>query len=273
MALDFSAVWKKISLSLFFPEEKRSVFWVLVGPILLLFSAIVLLVSSAPLQALILTLAIAVLISSYFAPERIAQMFFGLVIIFSLYCLQSPSSQVIWTLQIILALYVAQQSIFSTKGFVLSTAKLRKGLEDDNHLWRTRFDTLRDKIASDRQVWESEIELAKGEVEEKVAYAQSLRRLVEAAHSQIRMLEEEEGEEQGLISEMRKSFVETIDLSAQLRQKDEKIEELEAVLTETKEKLEVLQNAYESRRSRNQELLQTNRDKPITLQSLSRKRK
>ena len=87
------------------------------------------------------------------------------------------------------------------------------------------------------------------------------------------MLEEEEGEEQGLISEMRKSFVETIDLSAQLRQKDEKIEELEAVLTETKEKLEVLQNAYESRRSRNQELLQTNRDKPITLQSLSRKRK
>lgn len=270
MAVDFGEIWKKIRLNLFFPEEKRAVFWVLVGPILLLFSSIVLLCSFAPLQSLILTLGVVLLITSYFAPERIAQIYLGLTIIFSLYSLRGQTSMIsatelIWTLQFILALYVAQQSIFHTKGFVLSSARLKKGLEDDNDLWRSRFDTLREKIANDRQVWESEIELAKAEVEEKVAYAQSLRRLVETAHSQIRMLEEREPEGQPL-DEIRQNLVQTIDTMSLLKEKDDRIAQLESRLGE-------FQNAVESRRSRNQELLQTNRDKPITLQSLARKRK
>ncbi len=283
MALDFTEIWKKLRVRLFFPEEKRAVFWVLVGPILLLFSSIVLLSSFAPLKSLILTLGVVLLITSYFAPERIAQIYLGLIIIFSLYSLKNQSSlisltELIWTLQFILALYVAQQSIFHTKGFVLSSARLKKGLEEDNDLWRTRFDTLREKMTNDRQVWESEIELAKSEVEEKIAYAQSLRNLVQTAHSQIRMLEDQEPKIQEfdqtpLIAEVRQNLVQTIDAMMLLKEKDEMIEQLEALLSEARLKLNEFQNVYESRHSRNQELLTTSRNKPITLQSLARKRK
>src|SRR3990167_3566651 len=111
MAVDFGKIWKKVSTTLFFPEEKRALFWVLVGPILLLLSAIVLLVSFAPVQAVILTLGIGLLITSYFAPERIAQIYLGLTILFSIYCLKGHTSSIstrelFWTLQFVLALYV-----------------------------------------------------------------------------------------------------------------------------------------------------------------------
>ena len=396
---DLVQLWKKMSLKLFFPEEKRNLFWLLIGPILLLCSALVLLSNFAPLQTLLLSMGVFLLLASYLAPKKIAQFSLGLTLLFAIFCLRGKTSSVsltefFWTMQYLLALFVAQQTIFASKEYSITSSTLRHDLEEDGLLWRSRFETLREKIDSDREVWEAEIEDSRVKAEEKNAYAESLRRLMQTAHAQIRKLEErpqvdDEYDQMAHLKEKRSLLISTIDHIASLKvkdqriqslqmqldesgsdssvieekdqliqslqiqldesecdssdivekdqqilmledllkvaeenkvsasevkEKDEKIEELEELLqvvdgesativiegkeidqegvlrmlkqlneareqnyqlelllSNAKEKYEELENTFEVRRSRNQDLLTTTKDKPITLQSLSRK--
>lgn len=357
-------LWKKISLKLFFPEEKRLLFWSLLGPLLLLFSSIVLVLPSAPLQSLLLTVGVFLLIAFYFAPEKITQFALGAVALFAIFCLKGQERgisffDVIWTVQYLTSLFVAQRMIFSTREYVCHNVESLHSIESDKLLWESRFDTLREKIDSDREVWESEIEAAKEEADESVAYAESLRRLVETAHTTIRELEQEPKvesvtyDQHALLQNQRESFVSSIDSMRLIKEKDEiitrlenqmdqkscenyetaalesklqaqeseisskdqQIEDLEQMLKEqeeseklfvdgkeidsdgvirilnelneareqnyqleillsdAKEKLEELQSAVESRRERNQDLLKTSAQNPITLQGLAKRAK
>lgn len=283
-----------MSLKLFFPQEKWVIFWVLMGPFLLLCSSILWILSSAPLQAVVLMLGIFLMMASYFAPQKIAQISLGLILLFTLYCIKGQEFRgVLWSLQLALSLFVIQETIFSAKSYLFSSVKLKKEFEEDAQLWRSRFETLREKIESDREVWEGEIDTANNHAQKQVAYANSLRRLVETAHGQIRMLElrnqqltQEQtfamsGDPEALERLERENFIKTLEIAALKKKEDpiheelalerEKTATLEALLAEARNQLAGFENAFEARRSRNQELLTTSQSKPITLQSLGKK--
>ncbi len=240
---DVKKLWRKLSLRLFFPEERRLLIWTLVGPLLLVCSSLVLLSSFAPLQTLLLAMGVTLLLTFYFAPEKIAQFAFGGVIVFSLYCLKANSEkisflEVVWTTQYVLSLFIAQKMIFSTKEYLLTTVKSYRAIVSDKELWESRFDTLREKIESDRKVWEIEIEAANNQAEEQVAYAKSLRRLVETAHSTIRQLEqrpvlEDEFDQLANLQHGRELLVSSVDSMRLIKEKDQRILELESLLVDT----------------------------------------
>lgn len=259
-------LWCKMVKTFFFPEEERALFWVLVGPVFLCSSALVLLASLAPLQALLLFMGSLLLLVSYFAPERIAQLAFVLLALFSLYCLRTSSVLsgwfgTFWAIQLILSLYISQQSVLSGKEIIRLRKRQLKELDSDNHLWRSRFETLCEKMESDREVWESEIELERQKSEENVAYMESLRRLIETAHAQIRELEQKH---QDPSTELRAA-------QQELDDRLQREEELKERLAATEKQLDELRQVSESRRARNHDLLTTSKEKPITLANLAKR--
>lgn len=236
--------WKKISLKLFFPEKKRMLFWALMGPMLLLFSSVVLTLHTAPLPSILMVMGIFLLVTFYFAPPKISNFAFLGVALFSLFCLKAGERgftwfDFFWNVQYLTSLFVAQKMILSAKEYILDRVDSLKSLEEDKELWKSRFDTLREKIESDREVWEKEIEVANEEAKEKVAYAESLRRLVETAHTTIRQLEESRSDVDGqsydqtaLLQNQRESIVSCVDAMSQMKLKDEEIASLKSKIQE-----------------------------------------
>lgn len=237
-------VWKKISLKLFFPEKKRLLFWALTGPILLIFSSVVLTLPTAPLPSILLVMGVFLLIVFNFAIPKIANLAFFGVALFSILCLKAGSKGFIWfdffwNVQYLTSLFIAQKMITAAREYIFDSVDSLKSLEDDKVLWEGRFDTLREKLESDREVWEKEIEAAKEEAKEKVAYADSLRRLVETAHLKIRDLEEGQEEKKvttydqaPLLQKQREMIISFVDARYQLKSKDQEIETLKKALEE-----------------------------------------
>jgi hypothetical protein len=97
---------------------------------------------------------------------------------------------VLWLGSLFLSLYLGYEIIGEVQAIFAKKEVNEMGLTRDVDLWKTRFETLREKIDSDKEVFETEILKQESAVKEKGAEMDSLRVLIGISHKETRRLEE-----------------------------------------------------------------------------------
>lgn len=97
-----------------------------------------------------------------------------------------------WLLTVFLSLFLCYQIHFEVSEIFESSAIKEKDLKRDADLWKSRFETLHEKIVSDKEVVDLEIEKMQAALLEKEKEKDSLRLLIGISHKETRRLEEME---------------------------------------------------------------------------------
>ena len=138
-------------------------------------------------------------------------------------------------------------------------------LARDVELWRTRFETLREKITSDKEVWEREIDTLNRVVQERKEEADSLRVLIQVSHKETRKAEER-------FYELTAQTTETSCILEELNELRCKHHETELLLEKANKTLESQQEALRQRQTINESLHTKPATKPtISLKDLVKK--
>jgi len=95
-----------------------------------------------------------------------------------------------WLFTIFLSLFLCYQIHFEVYEIFENSALKEKDLKRDADLWKSRFETLHEKIVSDKQVVDLEIENLQKVIIEKEREKDCLRLLIQISHKDTRRLEE-----------------------------------------------------------------------------------
>jgi hypothetical protein len=95
-----------------------------------------------------------------------------------------------WLMTLYISLFTCYQINLELSGIFESSALKEKDLQRDVDLWKSRFETLHEKIVSDKEVVDQEIGKYENLIELKQKEADSLRVLISISHKETRRLEE-----------------------------------------------------------------------------------
>jgi len=112
------------------------------------------------------------------------------VVLASFYLLDKTVWNLGWAFTLLISLWVGYEMIGEVQGITSERDLSYKELEKGVDLWKTRFETLRDKIASDKEVWEGELGKLEEIIAEKKDEADSLRVLIQVSHKETKRAEE-----------------------------------------------------------------------------------
>ncbi len=188
-------ILKKIELYLFTPQNKTVFNWIFVGPFFLLFSAAVILLnySLSYAHVILLLLALCTMASFYKVSAKIGVLLICINFTFA-FALFSSVISFLWLISLVLSLIISLYAINEAKIFSVNEAKKIVDLTKEATLWRSRFETIKEKMLDDKKVVEDEIDRINKELHEKNDYILSLRSLIDVLNkelsSSIKQLEE-----------------------------------------------------------------------------------
>ena len=247
---------------------------------LLVGSASLLMVGGHPLLVLL-----ALFIQGGYAVTGKKSWFFlglGSVVVASFYFLDQTFWNVGWVFTLLLSLWVSYEMIGEVQGITQQKDLSYKEMEKGVDLWKTRFETLRDKITSDKEVWEGEIEKLEQRIIEKKDEADSLRVLIKISHKETKRAEEVLLNNQGNAPELH--YQEQLEELNELRCKYHELELLQSSdqdkikkLTNKTHELESLLASHQEALKQRQQINESLHTKPaakpiISLKDLSKKR-
>ena len=254
--------WNRIREKLFPPPEARWLVWVVVPIYFLACSAIVLLIEKSPFHAGSLFLALAVQFVYAITGNKSLFLagFFGFIA--TVTYLFWLDWNIAWLATLSISLYLGYEITGRVQTLFLEKETVQNELGQGVELWKTRFETLREKMSQDKEVWEGEISKHEQTVDEKKKEMDSLRVLIAISHKETRFAEEQ-------IYELRKLKENSFGLD--LHDIKAKYEETKLLLEKANQALDAQEEALRNRQTIN-ELLQTKRSSknPISLKDLSK---
>ena len=99
--------------------------------------------------------------------------------------------KIIWIATLCIPLILAYEMTGQIKKRVQTKDLSEKELTRDVELWKSRFETLHEKIGGDKEVWEEEMDKLNQVVQDKKEEVDSLRVLIQVSHKETRKAEEQ----------------------------------------------------------------------------------
>lgn len=284
---DVKRIWSRILQRTFFPEERRWLVWISIGPIAILLTALTLLARHQPLHAFLIGVGIASLLVFWKATLRVSVVFIVSLTLFASYSIFTKptlngSLDFLWVASLSLSLVIALLTISEGKRYFHEFFVVSERTLSDRNLWEARFHTLKEKKDSDNELWEKEVEGVKFELEERCAYIESLKRLVSEIQNELTVKEE------ALVESLAKEPLEKVvanlleiegrvidqeELNRIVRELNESRTEhyqTKVLLEDAERRLLELEEVDKAKRKRNQTLLAAKSQGSISLKELAK---
>ena len=247
-------IWNQFREKMFPPPNAKWLVWIMVPSSLLLLSANLLLFETAAIQAGLLSFALLIQIVFALTGRKTVFTLATTALIGATVYFLGISGKSLWLGTLFIPLYLSYQITSQVLNLFVDLEGKQKELERDSNLWKTRFETLREKIDGDKEVWEREIDQLSETLAEKQLEMERLRVLIHLSHKETR---------QNSIQDRR-----ILDELNELRCKHH---ETELLLEKANQELDAQQGALRGRQTIN-ELLQskTTVKKPISLKDLAK---
>lgn len=250
--------WRKLEEYLFHPPSVRWLVWLYCGPLFVVGIATACLLAFSPYHSIILILTLFAHLAFWKVSPKIGLAAISALLIFAVFCLPQEMRwwNGIWLVSLASALVVSLYAISEATRFFKGSEKKAAESLKDAELWQNRFVTMQQKIVEDRKVWENEMDVLRGELEEKKSYVNSLKTLLEVIHRETAAAAKR-------IQDLQERQVENFEIDGKVITK----EEVEKIINDLKSQ----EIAIQERQKRNQSLLGTTKKKSISLKDLAPK--
>ena len=182
--------WNRIREKLFPPPESKWLSWLIVPACFLVTSALVVLVQTNLKEAIALFMALGILVLYAITGKKslfLGGFFAFMGVVTYLFWLEW---NIPWLGTIFLSLYLSYEITGEVQNIFDVKENVEKDLRRDLDLWKSRFETLREKIGEDKQILETEIEKHEQIAIEKQRELESLRVLISISHKETRRAED-----------------------------------------------------------------------------------
>lgn len=284
---DVKRIWSRILERIFFPEERRWLVWISIGPVAVLLTTLTLLAKYQPLHAFFVGVAVLSFFVFWKATLRASLIFITSLTLFASYSIFTKSTlngslDFLWVASLGLSLVIALLTITEGKRYFHEFFALSERTASDRNLWEARFHTLKEKKDTDNELWEKEVEGVKFELDERCAYIGSLKRLVSEIQNELILKEEALAE--SLAKEVEEKVVEnSLEIEGRVIDQEELnriVRELnesrtehyqtKVLLEDAERKLLELEEVDKAKRERNQTLLAAKSQGSISLKELAK---